>query len=94
ADDPQARLVSARSGADVTALRRALDDALDRIPGVGPRPIPRHLEAEEQAADEAELPAAPEVHAYVDLLESAPPPVPRPGDDHRERPWGFFPGAS
>ncbi|MBN2491316.1 MAG: GTPase HflX, partial [Planctomycetes bacterium] len=85
ADDPQARLVSARSGADVTALRRALDDALDRIPGVGPRPIPRHLEVEEHAADEAEPPAAPEAHAYVDLLESAPPPVPRPGDDHRER---------
>jgi GTP-binding protein HflX len=90
ADDETALLASARTGADVTAVRRALDDRLDGLPGVAERPIPRHLEAEERIADAPEPGEKRDAHDYVDLLEQAPPPPPRPADDRQERKWGFF----
>jgi len=90
ADDETALLASARVGADVTCVRRSLDDRLDGLPGVVERPIPRHLEAEERIADAPAPEEKREAHDYVDLLEQAPPPPPRPADDRQERRWGFF----
>ena len=91
ASHPRAVLLSARNRADLAGLRRVLDDVLDEIPGVPPRPVPRSLETPEVEHTEAGAGAREETK-YTDILEEIPPAVPRPGNDSDRREWGFFQG--
>lgn len=84
------RLVTVRRAADVRDVRRTLDDLLDTVPDAPPRKVPRHLEADEAGEDADAAPPPAEALDYRDVLDTASPPPPRPRDDDRERPWGFF----